>query len=128
MREFLEHWGIHISAGAIGGGSLFAFVFRDSISRWMSDWQADRKAEREERKASQSVPQQYAQALLHLLEKNLADNRSEVIANRECIKDLTNVLSRLSESIEHLAHVADDTHTMVKETRDNTMIIKGAVS
>jgi hypothetical protein len=127
MKELLHEYWPHMT-GLAGSGGLIAFIFRDSIQQFFAERKADKAADRMARAQQQQVPQEYARALLHLLEKTTADNHLETVANRETIKELTAVLQRLSEAIERLGHVSAETHLMVKETRDNTMIIKGAVS
>lgn len=125
------HWA-RLGAGGLTGGGLVALFFRDSISRFWAELQADRKADRDAKTRERERPDHYLELLLKLTQDNLsasrAENRAEITATREQIKELTLVLNKLSGAVELLAQVAGNTYQMVKETRDNTIEIKGAVN
>lgn len=102
----------HAVTGTTGSLGLIAFMFRDSLNRWLEERRKDKALAREERAIERGKGSNLENKLLSILERDLAGNMALLTQLNATMGDFRDIARRQ-------AAASDEILLLAKETRES---------
>ena len=130
LKEHLPHIA-GIGSGVSGSATMFFFIFRDGINKWLEDWRDDRRARRAERTAiaGRADPlKDVVQALRDELKAQREMLAADIAAQRANEKETIALMGQVATAIERGVDVQRMTSNQMSDVDKRLLRIEGAMN